>query len=186
MVRARISRWRWSSFNLSWSLGKDKWGRVQCHFIQMGGVVISHGDQERPIDLSRVKGGELEEIIQPSRIDEADILDRSKGDELSKGLVVIQTTWFIISCCARAIEKLTITNLEIITLAYAALNGMMYFFWWDKPLNVRVAQKVITEDWELFDRVSRKVVSGEGQGNDGGAFPTVPHLSMGPCYSFAE
>ena len=93
---------------------------------------------------------------------EAEILDRSKGDELSKGLVVIQTTWFIVSCCARAAQHLTITNLEVITLAYAALNGVMYFFWWDKPLNVRVPMKVEVKDQDLFLSVSReeKVVNG--------------------------
>jgi hypothetical protein len=32
---------------------------------------------------------------------------------------------------------LAVTELEIVTLAYAALNGVMCFFWWKKPLDVQ-------------------------------------------------
>jgi hypothetical protein len=67
----------------------------------MGGVVLKHGAEVRPIELSMVGGKTLDKIVPRSRVVEAEILDRSKGDELSKSLVVIQTTWFIISCCAR-------------------------------------------------------------------------------------
>ena len=39
-------------------------------------------------------------------------------------------------CIARAIEHLPVTHLEIVTLAYAAINFVIYIFWWNKPLNV--------------------------------------------------
>ena len=39
-------------------------------------------------------------------------------------------------CIARAIEHLPVTHLEIVTLAYAAMNFVIYIFWWNKPLNV--------------------------------------------------
>ena len=49
------------------------------------------------------------------------------------------------SCIARTIEHLPVTHLEIVTLAYAAMNFVIYIFWWSKPLNVnrpvRVFQK---------------------------------------------
>jgi hypothetical protein len=32
---------------------------------------------------------------------------------------------------------LALTELEVVTLAYAVLNGITYFFWWDKPLDVQ-------------------------------------------------
>ncbi|RXW12285.1 hypothetical protein EST38_g13569 [Candolleomyces aberdarensis] len=153
---------QWEGVRLLRKLHGEEWGRVQCHFIQMGGVVISHEGQVRPIELSKVEENKLDKVIDRSRVVEAEILDRSKGDELSKGLVVIQTTWFIISCCARAIQRLTITNLEVITLAYAALNGMMYFFWWDKPLNVRLPVEVEVKVKDTFDRVSREEKSEKG------------------------
>ena len=42
----------------------------------------------------------------------------------------------MMQCIARAIEHLPITHLEIVTFAYAAMNFVIYVFWWNKPLNV--------------------------------------------------
>ena len=67
---------------------------------------------------------------------EAEIKDKGKSDWLAKSLVLLQTSWFVMQCIARAINHLPVTHLEIVTLAYAALNFVIYIFWWDKPLNV--------------------------------------------------
>ena len=75
-------------------------------------------------------------------ITEREIQDRSKGDALSKGLVVIQTSWFILQCIARRIERLPITELELVTLAFAALNVITYGLWWNKPLDVQCPFRV--------------------------------------------
>ena len=76
---------------------------------------------------------------------EEEIKDRGKSDWLAKSLVLLQTSWFVTQCIARAIERLPLTHLEIVTLAYAAMNFVIYIFWWNKPLNVnrpvRVFQK---------------------------------------------
>ena len=69
-------------------------------------------------------------------VKESDIEDRSKGDALSKALVIVQTTWFVTQCIARKQEGLVITQFELVTVALAVLNGIMYFLWWHKPLNV--------------------------------------------------
>ena len=67
---------------------------------------------------------------------EEEINDRGKSDWLAKSLVLLQTSWFVMQCIARAIEHLPVTHLEIVTLAYAAMNFVIYIFWWNKPLNV--------------------------------------------------
>ena len=67
---------------------------------------------------------------------EAEIKDKGKSDWLAKSLVLLQTSWFVMQCIARCIEHLPVTHLKIVTLAYAAMNFVMYIFWWDKPLNV--------------------------------------------------
>ena len=85
-------------------------------------------------------------------VTKGEIEDRSKSDGLAKLVVLIQTAWFTGQCVARAVQKLAITELEIITLAYTALNGVMHFFWWDKPLDVRfpaVIELGISEDDEV-------------------------------------
>ena len=66
----------------------------------------------------------------------AEIKDRGKSDWLAKSLVLLQTSWFVMQCIARAIEHLPVTHLEVMTLAYAAMNFVIYIFWWNKPLNV--------------------------------------------------
>ncbi|KAH9481043.1 Mitochondrial pyruvate carrier 2 [Psilocybe cubensis] len=63
------------------------------------------------------------------------ICSLSRGDGLSKLIVVGQTSWFIAQCISRAIMSVGLTGLELVTLAFAFLNGLMYFLWWDKPLD---------------------------------------------------
>ena len=50
---------------------------------------------------------------------EVEIDDRSKGDGLSKGIALLQITWFIIQLVARRFQGLTITELELTTAALA-------------------------------------------------------------------
>ncbi|KZT19425.1 hypothetical protein NEOLEDRAFT_1245852 [Neolentinus lepideus HHB14362 ss-1] len=69
-------------------------------------------------------------------ITEDEIKDKSKCDWLSKGLAILQTSWFIVQCIARAIQKLPLTELELATCAFAVLNAVVYAFWWNKPQSV--------------------------------------------------
>ena len=81
-------------------------------------------------------------IAFPS-ITEEEIDDRSKADGLAKGILVLQTTWFIAQCISRTAQGLSITEIELITLAIAALNGLLYFLWWNKPLDVNCCVPVL-------------------------------------------
>ena len=67
---------------------------------------------------------------------EAEIKDRGKSDWLAKSLVLLQMWWFVIQCIAHGIKHLPVTHLEIVTLAYVAMNFVIYVFWWNKPLKV--------------------------------------------------
>jgi len=84
------------------------------------------------------------------RISKAEIEDKSKGDAISKGVVILQTGWFVTQCIARGVQGLPITELELVTVAFAALNFVIYLLWWDKPQNVqrgvRVYKKRRTEE----------------------------------------
>ncbi|TFK61778.1 hypothetical protein BDN72DRAFT_429221 [Pluteus cervinus] len=121
-----------------------KWTTTHGHFVQMGGLEAIHPGGRRevidPLDLSpyRRNGylaqGRLD--LNELRFPKNQVQDRSKGDFLSKGLVALQTSWFVLECIARFQQHLPITELEVITLAFAVLNIITYGFWWDKPLNV--------------------------------------------------
>ena len=78
------------------------------------------------------------------RITEEGIADRSKGDALFKIILTLQSTWFIIQCIARHIQGLSLTQLELTTVALASLNGITFFLWWDKPLDVQDPVRVYT------------------------------------------
>ncbi|TFK32421.1 hypothetical protein BDQ12DRAFT_773343, partial [Crucibulum laeve] len=113
------------------------WTQTHGFFIQMGGFMLYEGNS--PVHILSVT--ELEDLVRKNEIEfpdipEQEIQDKSKGDMLSKGIVVLQTSWFIIQCIARASQKLAITELELVTLSFCALNGLMYYLWWNKPLDV--------------------------------------------------
>src|SRR5258707_1598794 len=72
-------------------------------------------------------------------ITEGEITDRSKGDALSKLILILQSTWFILQCVVRRTQGLDLTQLELTTLALASLNGITFALWWDKPLGATSA-----------------------------------------------
>jgi hypothetical protein len=78
-----------------------------------------------------------------------EIQDRSKGNFISKAVVIFQTSWFVMQCITRGVRGLPITELELATIAFASLNLVICVLWWDKPLNVqcgvRVYRKRITD-----------------------------------------
>ena len=117
---------------------KKGWTRAHAFFLIMGGFTLYEGG--KPVRV--LEAGELEELSEAGKIEwptitEEEIADRSKGDYLSKTIVLFQTTWFIGQCIARGAYKLVVTELEVVTLAFAILTGVIYYFWWDKPLDVR-------------------------------------------------
>jgi hypothetical protein len=70
-------------------------------------------------------------------VDAEDIMDKSKGDALSKGLAMVQGLWFTTQCVARVHQHLAVTELEVATLAFAVVNILIWLLWWDKPLDVQ-------------------------------------------------
>ena len=131
-------------------LGRQ-WSTTHGFFIIMGGFHLferNHKDmgednrnisQEDDKPLHPLQARDLEDcngyesFIMPTKVE---IQDKGKSDWLAKLLVLLQTSWFIMQCIARAREHLPVTHLEIVTLAYAAMNFVIYIFWWNKPLNV--------------------------------------------------
>ena len=93
-----------------------------------------------PLSIDLLRQGKFE-FIMPT---EEEIKDKGKSNWLAKALVLVQTTWFVMQCIARGIRHLPVTELEIVTLAYATMSFGMYLFWWDKPLDVGRPIRVFT------------------------------------------
>lgn len=106
----------------------------------MGGFMLYNGD----VADHTIQWGELRPLLEEHEISitKEEIKDKGRGDMFSKGVVVIQTGWFILQCIARRIEHLPLTELELVTLAFAALNFATYGLWWYKPLDVQCPLRV--------------------------------------------
>lgn len=102
----------------------------------MGGFVVAKEQILSPIAPHEV-GTDVVLVEDMVRIQDYEIYDRSKGDEVTKGLATLQTLWFITQCVARRVQSLPLTELEVVTLAFGVINLVIYIIWWDKPLDVR-------------------------------------------------
>ena len=102
-------------------------------------------DPLHPLLASDLTHDDIYSFAMPT---EAEIKDKGKSDWLAKSLVLLQTSWFVMQCIARGIKHLPVTHLEIVTLAYAAMNFVIYVFWWNKPLNVNRPVRVFRKSGE--------------------------------------
>ena len=138
------------------------WTMTHAFFIIMGGLSL-HDEQGTPLRI--LEPNELESLSKAGRIKwpsitEAEIQDRSKGDQLSKGIVLIQTSWFVTQCIVRGAYKLEVTELEVTTLAFTTITGVIYYLWWNKPLNIRCSIPVyLLKDDEKEEVDSRNTSS---------------------------
>jgi len=73
------------------------------------------------------------------------IKDKSKADKLAKALVIVQASWLILQCVMRWIAQLPVTPLELNTLAHGICALMVYYLWWEKPLDVQSPTLVTAE-----------------------------------------
>jgi len=105
----------------------------------MGGFADVNGKALSLKEIERLVGNQ--EIEYPI-VSREEIEDRSKGDAVTKTLVVLQTAWFLLQCVVRASQHLALTELELATAAFAVLSIVMYVLWWDKPLDVQLPIRV--------------------------------------------
>jgi hypothetical protein len=101
----------------------------------MGGFILcdENDNMIETLSIERLEDLSSRGTIHWPSISQYEIQDRSKGDFLSKAFAVLQISWFITQFIARAVYGLTITELELATLAFAVLSAILYFLWWNKP-----------------------------------------------------
>jgi len=129
----------------------EGWTITHGFFAIMGGFMEYEGNQPiRVLFPEELESYSLTGNGDFPRLSKAEIEDKSKGDTISKGVVILQTGWFVTQCVARGAQGLPITELELATVAFAALNFVIYVLWRDKPQNVqrgvRVYKKRMTEE----------------------------------------
>jgi hypothetical protein len=133
----------------------------------MGGFVLYQGKTVlHPLSIAEMETLERAGRIEWPETTSADIEDRSKGDYLAKGLVILQSLWFVTQSIARAVNHITLTELELATAGFAVLNGVMYFYWWNKPLDVCVPIRVQLLQPERTTRVHGDMTTGQDSTNE--------------------
>ncbi|KAF8331690.1 uncharacterized protein EI90DRAFT_2972306 [Cantharellus anzutake] len=142
----------WRQFMLSRRVSKkykmvEGWTLTHSYFVVMDGFFDpSKGKVVVPEKLQKYPGIiEKTGNTRKAAITRKEILDRSKGDAISKCLVVLQLLWFIIQYVGRWGTHLNRSQLETMTLAYAALSVFVYVLWWNKPVNIQCAIHVTKE-----------------------------------------
>jgi hypothetical protein len=100
----------------------------------------SHEEEisDHPLDFTDLSIRALA-YLSPS---EAELKDKGKADVLTKAITLIQTLWFVAQCIARGVKNLPLTEIEVVTLAYTMVNVFIYYFWWDKPKDVKCPVRV--------------------------------------------
>ena len=113
----------------------------------MGGFMLFEGDNPKGV-LFHSRFSELLAAgkIEFPTVTVEEIEDRSKADGFSKMIALGQTLWFVAQCIARGAQHLDLTLIELLTLSLAVLNGVMYFLWWNKPMDVRCPIRVYLLD----------------------------------------
>ncbi|KAJ3995891.1 hypothetical protein F5050DRAFT_215211 [Lentinula boryana] len=130
------------------------WTMIHSYYAAMGGFVFDttetdEGDAAKPF-LPELYGESGRAVITPEGIQFLlkhkpellpdlsieEISDRNKRNSLSKSVLVVQVSFFVIDCIARKLQGLPITLLEVTTVAHALCSLLAYVCWWSKPLSV--------------------------------------------------
>ncbi|KAF2738084.1 hypothetical protein EJ04DRAFT_486788 [Polyplosphaeria fusca] len=118
---------------------RGEWDRMLSFFALMGGIAVrdstGHAFRLPPSQLEPLL---RKQCINIGDIDSQQVHDKSKGDPFTKAIAFIQITWFFLQLIGRVAAHLSITTLELFTLAYVACALWTYIFWWNKPKDVTV------------------------------------------------
>ncbi|KAF5310086.1 hypothetical protein D9619_010536 [Psilocybe cf. subviscida] len=124
----------------TWRGEGQSWTVTHGFFIQMGGFILyNNGRPKEVLDYQLLMKLLREKAIDPPTVTERELQDRSKGDTISKAIIVTQTTWFVLQGIARVAQRLPLSELEVLTLAFAVVNVAIYAVWWNKPQGVDTA-----------------------------------------------
>jgi hypothetical protein len=115
------------------------WTITHGFYAEMGGYRVVSDATDKEQYTFRVK--ELvwlteKKLLTIPKVSREELHDKSNADTLIKGIVLIQCTWFMLQVCARVNQSLPLTTLELATVAFIGCTGLMYFFWWHKPMDL--------------------------------------------------
>lgn len=141
----------------------------------MGGFAVQPEDVNHQPALYRILNSkEVQKILEtdPSLfshfpdISEEHIVARSQSDSLSKVIALVQIFSFCMTCILRKAQGLSLSILEISTVAYAICAILTYIFWWKKP---RIKAEPTMVNWMAVHTAER--IKSETEAGDPGSVP---------------
>lgn len=125
------------------ALGADQWGMIHGFHAESGGFVLEAKDSPRfPVTAKQLHYLAQRGYIEVPTISADEIFDKSKADVFAKLIAGAQSGWFAVQIIARGMENLAVTLLELSTICLMTCTGAALFFWFYKPLDVRVPTTV--------------------------------------------
>ncbi|KAF2864620.1 hypothetical protein BDV95DRAFT_509104, partial [Massariosphaeria phaeospora] len=106
----------------------------RCFLLKMGGFIVEQDISARNMKvLQRILPSELWRLLQTGalpwsnvNIDDQDIDDRSKADWIVKLLALAQILWFSAQLIGRSVQNLSVTMLELFTVAIVYCASITY------------------------------------------------------------
>ncbi|PMD52698.1 uncharacterized protein K444DRAFT_668383 [Hyaloscypha bicolor E] len=127
------------------ALGAKHWTVVHGLFAESGGFVLHSPDMPPfPINNRAIYYLAGKSYIEVPSVTKDEIQDHSKKDRVAKVVAIVQGTYMIAQCIARAIQHMQISNLELVTVAFVGCTCVTFFLWIDKPCGVEKAIDIFT------------------------------------------
>jgi hypothetical protein len=131
----------------------------------MGGFVITIEDKSKWIlenDGATITPQGIQELTILGKIPTVQretITGRSKADDVAKTLVCFQAGWMAIQAIARKASGISVTLLELNTLAHVGCGIMMYTIWWTKPQDAAEPVKLPLDPIFVISMCSHSLLS---------------------------
>ncbi|CZR50406.1 uncharacterized protein PAC_00278 [Phialocephala subalpina] len=121
---------------------------------------IPKDDVGRIPDSTQATVDELKIINSLPKLSEDSLEDRNKGDTLVKLFALGQVVWLAIQLTTRLNRHLPISQLEIVTLAFAVCSGLTYMLLLQKPKDVQTSINVDAARYPTPEEMVRIAVCG--------------------------
>jgi hypothetical protein len=124
-------------------MSKGPWTTSQSFFVAMGGVHLDFSDfKGAQVNLGELRRALQLDLLSLNTIPAEDVRARAKTNHIVKALVCVQASWLVAQVIGRAVAKLPVTTLEVITVGYVLCGLITYLCWWHKPQDADVSIKV--------------------------------------------
>jgi hypothetical protein len=159
---------------------KDSYIRANWRYLVsrfQGNVWLLNGDQ-------LIYAREIGLIKEIPRITRAEIDSQNGGDIIVKVISVYQLLWLVVNICARYRADQAVSQLEIMTLAFAISSTITYAFLWAKPQGTSIPKTIKADRFALPNEIVQLGLIGSGMW--GVAVPRAPFHAPDGSYSRAR